>query len=130
MIVATALLGMTIVGLLSLMTGALSNAARVREYDRAAMLAQSKMNELLTVVPMPLARSLAGNFDAASGWEAMLVPVEVAGPVTTGSRMLVRVQLTVWWRTAGERRSLDVESYRAAQIRSEEIPLLGGFAER
>ena len=40
-IVATALMGLTVVGLLSLTTQSLSNASRIREYDRAAMLARS-----------------------------------------------------------------------------------------
>jgi prepilin-type N-terminal cleavage/methylation domain-containing protein len=131
MIVATALLGMTIVGLLSLISGSMWNATRVREYDRAAMLARSKMDELLTVTPLPLAQALAGNFDQNSGWTAQLDPFEMAGPPAVGSRMLVRVQLTVWWaRAGGERRSIQVESYRTMLIRPEHQPFLGNFAPR
>ncbi len=131
MIVATALLSMTIVGLLSLISGSVSNATRVREYDRAAMLARSKMNELLTVTPVPLAQTLAGNFDRQTGWTAQLDPFEVVGVPAPGGRMLVRVQLTVWWtRAGGERRSIQAESYRTMLIRPEHQPLLSGFAPR
>ena len=131
MIVATALLGMTIVGLLSLISGSMSNATRVREYDRGAMLARSKMEELLTVTPVPLGQPLTASFDQTSGWTAQLDPFEMAGPPAVGGRMLVRVQLTVWWaRAGGERRSIQVESYRTMLIRPEHMPLLAGFASR
>jgi general secretion pathway protein I len=128
MIVATALMGMAIVGLLSLITQSLSNASHVREYDRAAMLARSKMSELLTVTPLPLAQPLEGAFDEASGWTARLDPFEVAGQPGPGSSMLARIQLTVWWVNNGQRRSIDLESYRAMAVRPEHLPLLGGVA--
>ena len=131
MIVATALLGMTIIGLLSLISGSMSSATRVREYDRAAMLARSKMDELLTVTPVPLAQPLAENFDQTSGWTAQLDPFEIVGPPAVGSRMLVRVQLMVWWaRAGGERRNIQLESYRTMLVRPEHMPLLAGFATR
>ncbi len=131
MIVATALLGMTVVGLLSLISGSLSNATKVREYDRAAMLAQSKMDELLTATPVLLGEPLAGTFDASCGWMAQLDPFEVLGPPAVGGRMLVRVQLTVWWtRAGGERRSIQAESYRTMLIRPEHQPVLSGFRSR
>jgi general secretion pathway protein I len=128
MIVATALMGMAIVGLLSLVTQSLSNASRVREYDRAAMLARSKMSELLTVTPLPLAQPLEGAFDEASGWRARLDPFEIAGPPAPGTSMLARIQLTVWWVSNGQRRSIDLESYRAMAVRPEHMPLLGSIA--
>jgi prepilin-type N-terminal cleavage/methylation domain-containing protein len=131
MIVATALLGMTVIGLLSLISGSLSNATRVREYDRAAMLARSKMDELLTVSPLPLGQPLSGNFDQSSGWTAQLEPFEVLGPPVQGGRMLVRAQLTVWWtRASSERRSIQVESYRSMLIRPEHQALLRAFSPR
>lgn len=128
MIVATALMGMAIVGLLSLVTQSLSNASRVREYDRAAMLARSKMSELLTVTPLPLAQPLEGAFDGASGWTARLDPFEVVGQPGLGRPMLTRIQLTVWWVSNGQRRSIDLESYRTMAIRPEHMPLLSAIA--
>jgi len=128
MIVATALLGMTIIGLLSLVTTSLSNAAHVREYDRAAMLARSKMNELTTVTPLPLAEQLGGNFDSTTGWTARLEPFELISAPAAGQPMLVRVQLEVWWTRNGERRTIAVESYRRMPIRREHVPLLSGLA--
>ena len=79
-IVATALMGMAVVGLLSLTSQSLSNAARVGEYDRAAMLARSQMNQLLAIDPLPLDSKLEGRFEdvagPVSGWEARVTPLE------------------------------------------------------
>ena len=63
-------MGLTVVGLLSLTSQSLSNAARIREYDRAAMLARSQMDALLTVDPPRMGQPLQGRFDELSGWEA------------------------------------------------------------
>ncbi len=47
MIVATLIMGIAVVGLLSGISGATRNAARLRDYDRVAQVARWRMNELL-----------------------------------------------------------------------------------
>jgi hypothetical protein len=42
--------------------------------------------------------------------------------------MLARIQLNVWWVSNGQRRSIDLESYRTMAIRPEHMPLLSGVA--
>jgi hypothetical protein len=42
--------------------------------------------------------------------------------------MLARVVLSVWWVSNGQRRSIDLESYRTMAVRPEHMPLLGGIA--
>src|SRR4029077_1217587 len=53
MMVATVILAVAIVGLLSGITGALRNAARLTEYDRAVQLARLRMNELVVDERLP-----------------------------------------------------------------------------
>ncbi len=120
-IVATALMGIAVVGLLSLTSQALSNAARVREYDRAAMLARSQMNLLLTVNPLPLDTKLGGRFADApgitSGWEATVTPLEREGDPPQGVSLLTRLDLLVWWQVGDERKTISLESYRRIERR-------------
>ena len=47
MMVATIIMAIAIVGLLSGISGATRNAARLRDYDRAVQLARLRMNDLL-----------------------------------------------------------------------------------
>ncbi len=115
-IVATALMGIAVVGLLSLVTQSLGNAARVRQYDRAAMLARTQMDALLTMTPLPVGRRLEGDFDNSSGWEAVAEPWEVPGGAQPGASMLVRVGLTVWWQADGRRNSVAMDGFRRVRI--------------
>lgn len=116
-IVATALMGIAVVGLLSLVSQSLGNAARVRQYDRAAMLAKTQMDALLTAEPLPVGERLSGEFDAISGWEAMVEPWEIPGGAPVGSSMLARVSLEVWWQADGQRKTVSLDGYRRMRIR-------------
>ena len=127
MIVATAILATAIIGLLTLTTVSLSNAAVIREYDRAAMLARSKMSELLEVHPLPLGRPFEGAFDESTRWLARAEPFDAVPPVTVGRRMLVRVDLTVYWVARDREKFIQIEGYRMLRIRDEHEGLLGAF---
>ena len=116
MIVATALTGLTVVGLLSLTSQSLSNSARIREYDRAAMLARTQMDELLTVDPPRLNEPLVGAIDPLTGWEARITPVEVDYNAAAGGTLLARVDLTIWWQSDGRRKTFPLEAYRRVRI--------------
>jgi general secretion pathway protein I len=111
-IVATAIMAIAVIGLLSLIAGSLANAARVKEYDRAAMLARHQMGELLVSDPLPLGTELGGNFDKASGWKARAEPFEQPTRPGAGLPMLVRIQLEIWWESEGRHRSVEFEGYR------------------
>lgn len=121
MIVATALMSIAVVGLLSLLSGTLSNASRVKTYDQVAMLARTKMNDLLVLSPLPLGAPLAGQFDESSGWQAMAVPFERWPDAQPGSFQLVRIDLEIWWKNGDERRSVRLEGFRR-----EPIPMQAG----
>ena len=119
MIVATAILGIAIIGLMTLITTVLANAARIREYDRAAMLARTKMNQLLVEEPLPLGIDLSGKFETGLGWEARVEPFFVPRILRVGRTMLVRIRLSVWWDSDGRRKRLKLESFRRMIIRPE-----------
>lgn len=112
MIVATALMSMAVVSLLSLLSGVLSNAARVKQYDQAAMLARTKMNDLLVMSPLPLGRPLGGQFDESAGWKAVAMPFERWPEAYPGSYQLIRIDLEVWWTNRDERKSVKLEGFR------------------
>ncbi len=116
MIVAIALLGLAVTGLISMLSSSLAGAAMTREYARAAMLAKTRMNELLTMRPIPLETPLRGSFDEASGWEAAAAPVFAYGTSATGSQ-LVRIDLKIWWESGAGRKSVDFEGYRRVRVR-------------
>ena len=46
-LVATAIMGIAVTGILSAISGASRNAARLTEYDRATLLARQRMDEIL-----------------------------------------------------------------------------------
>jgi len=115
MIVATAVMSIAVVGLLSLISATLKNAARVRQYDRAAMLARTKMNELL-VSPSAAGQALAGQWDESMGWTARADPFEIP---PMARQQLIRVSLEVWWVADGERKSITVDGFRREDVRPE-----------
>ena len=112
MIVATALMSIAVVGLLSLLSGSLANAARARQYDQIAMLARSKMNELLVEIPLPVGQPLGGQWNESTGWTALLEPFEAPPNASPGAVLLVRIDLEVWWKEGSERRSVRLEGFR------------------
>ena len=117
LIVATSILGVAVVGLMAGITGSTRNAARLRDTDRVVMAARERMNELLADTSMPRDTPVSGAFDPAymggmeSGWQAQLSTAErPAG--SNGQLALDRIQLQVWWMVNGNRRTLDLESFR------------------
>ena len=122
MLVASAIMGIAVTALLASLSASLHNAARLTEYDRAALLAREKMDELLLDTHLPklavvqgvFDRSLAGDTDA--GWSARLTPFEVPPGAPPGSDILERLELQVWWGAEGHRRTLVLDAYRRGRL--------------
>ena len=127
LLVATALMAIAIIGLLTLVSTSLSNAVVVRDYDRAAMLGKAKMNELLTVNPVPIGQPLSGDYDEDWRWEAIITPFEVVPPGRVGGQMVLRVQVLVAWRNAINARQSEFVGYRTFRVRRENENLLSEF---
>jgi type II secretory pathway pseudopilin PulG len=124
-LVATAIMGMAVVGVMSGLAAATRNAARITEYDRAVMLAQIKMDELLADDHAPRNRPLTGLFlkqesgGVDAGWQATVTPFEtrISG-MTPGpnERVVDRVALEIWWMDGTTRRSYTLEGFRKATM--------------
>ena len=88
-LVATLIMSIAVVGLLSALSTSLINAARLTDNDRAALLARRQMDELLIAPKLPRNMVLEGMFDPSltsgiqAGWKARVTPFEMPGGVPT-----------------------------------------------
>ncbi|MDP9054419.1 MAG: prepilin-type N-terminal cleavage/methylation domain-containing protein [Acidobacteriota bacterium] len=121
--VATVIMGIAVAGLIAGLSQSVKNASRLTEYDRAAMLARTKMNDLLLDVNLPFDGTVEGKFDpdqsggVPSGWRASLRPFDVPPRAGPGTEILQRIALELWWQPAsGTRRTIQLESYRRVTI--------------
>jgi general secretion pathway protein I len=128
MVVATAIMGIAIVGLLSGISGAARNAARLREHDRAVQLARLRMNEILLDDRFPRGAEVDGTFDASlsggvpSGWRARRSIYEMPPAPAPGAFALDRIQLEVWWMSGPVRRTFALDGYRRCTLKPEDMP--------
>ncbi len=110
MMVATTIMGVAVVGLLSEISGSVHNAARLRDYDRVAQLAREQMNELLADYQMPRNVEIEQPVRSGhhrrpgSGLARAIDHLRKAG-VAGGALALDRIQLEVWWNSGGKRRT-------------------------
>lgn len=117
-LVATLVMGIAITGLLSGLSAASRNAARLTDYDRATLLAKAKMDELLVDHKIPRKIPISGAFDPAlcggvtAGWNAVVTPFETAPGGGAGRWVLDRIQLEIWWMNGSTRRAFSLEGYR------------------
>jgi general secretion pathway protein I len=122
MLVASTIMAIAIVGLLSAIGGATRNAARLRDYDRAVQLARLRMNELLADVTIPRGQALSGTFSPSQtggievGWQARLTTVEMPPQKMAGQPSLERIELQVWWMAGDQRRSFTLDAYRTRYL--------------
>ncbi|MDR3699471.1 MAG: type II secretion system protein [Candidatus Sulfopaludibacter sp.] len=129
--VATLIMAVAIVGLLSNISSATRNASRVRDYDRVTQLAQLRMNELLVDFRTPLNVPLAGQFDPAlagglaAGWQAWLTNVESPPQPSPGDLTLDRLELHIWWMSGPQRKSIVLEGFRHRVLQPKDITPAG-----
>jgi general secretion pathway protein I len=118
-LVATTIMAVAIGAMLSAIGASTNNAARLRDYDRAAQLARLRMNELLSDDLLPRDQALSGTFDPSLtggveiDWQARLTNVEMPTAVMTGQPCLQRIELQIRWTTGGgQNRNFTLDSYR------------------
>jgi general secretion pathway protein I len=128
MMAATLVMGIAVVGLLSGISTSMRHAARLMDYDRAVLLARSKMDDLLIDRGAPLGSDFSGNFDpelmggVQGGWRARVTPFEAPPGAGPGEYVLQRVELEVWWMAGDQRRSFFLSGYRQATRKAGEAP--------
>ena len=127
MIVATVILAVAVVGLLSGISGALRNAARLTAYDRAVQLGRLRMNELLADSRLPRDTVLTGQFDSQltggleAGWQARLENFEMPPNPRPGQMSLDRIELQVWWMAGSARRTFTLDSFRQRLLQAKDL---------
>ncbi len=124
-LVATVIMGIAVTGMIVGLSQSVKNAGRLADYDRAVMLARTRMNDLLLDPTLPFDGSADGNFPSdqsggiPSGWKAALRPFDVPPQAGPGTIVLQEIALDVWWEPAsGGRRTMQLRSYRRTPIPS------------
>ena len=126
-LVAAAIMGIAVAGVLSGLAASARNAARLTAYDRAALLGKSKMDELLVDQKLQRKVSIEGLFDPAQaggamvGWRAMVTPFEWTNGASPGMWVLDRVQLEIWWMDGATRHAFTLEGYRRGLLNPGDI---------
>ncbi len=127
-LVATVIMAVAVVGLLSNLSTSLSNASRLTDYGRARLLAKRTMDELLTQPDLPKGVELQGAWNPETtglegGWTARVVPFQRPPNAAPGRLGLDRIEVEVWWTAGGRRRTLRLAAYRSAPLRPEDMAL-------
>ena len=111
--VATLIMSIAVVGLLSSLSTSINNAAKLTSHDRAVQLARQKMDELLiATMKLPTNAPIQGQWDPATGWQARITTFEKPEGAGPGTPVLERVELEVWWMAGEKRRTFTLEGYR------------------
>jgi prepilin-type N-terminal cleavage/methylation domain-containing protein len=135
MMVATVIMGVAVVALLSGISTAMRNADRLTDYDRAVQLARTRMDELLADRRAPAGSTLDGVFPPSlmgrgeGGWRAHIAHFELPPQASPGTPLLDRVELEVWWTSGGRRRTFALEGYRPGFMTQEEAAGLATAAQ-
>jgi type II secretory pathway pseudopilin PulG len=132
-LVATTIMAIAIVGLVSLLSSTIRNAARLTDYDRATILAKRKMDELLLDRQIPRFVPIQGSWpEQATGsipvaWKALVRPYDIPPGVGPGTPVLDRVELTVYWQDgAGRDRTFTLEGFRRGILLPSDVAAVQG----
>jgi len=130
-LVATLIMGIAVSGLMSALSTSMRSAARLNDYDRAALLGRQKMDELLLATKLPKGAVIEGAWgpevtgDLQVGWRARVTPFEMLPKAGPGSFFLERIELEIWWATRDQRHTFTLEGFRRAVSTPEDIAAAG-----
>jgi general secretion pathway protein I len=126
-LVATAIMGIAVAGVLNGLAVASHNASRLTQYDRATIMARQVMDQLLTDDTLSRKLPVEGRFAPAqsggleAGWRASVTPFESLPGSGPGAVVLDQIRLEVWWMDGPTRRSFAVDGYRRSLLRPEDF---------
>jgi len=127
-IVASSVMAIAVVGLLAAISTSMRGASRLTEYDRASLVAQRKMDELLANPLLRPGARLEGRLDQAQGgglnggWAAHTSIFEAPPQAAPGAPYLMRIGLQVWWQRGEQKRTFDLEAFRRGILRRGDVP--------
>ncbi len=127
-LVATAIMGVAVAGLLNTISAAAHNASRLTQYDRAVLLARSKMDELLAEPNLARNAPLGGEFDAVRtggalcSWRAVITPFESIPGTAPGYWVVDRIELEIVWTDGSVKHSFSLEGFRRGILGEGEHP--------
>jgi general secretion pathway protein I len=130
-LVATLIMAIAVTGLLSALSTSLRSAARLTDYDRAALLARQKMDELLLSTKLPKLVPVEGTWGPELtgglniGWRARFTPFEKPPAAGPGVPFLERIELKIWWSSGGRERSFNLEGFRRAVLTEQDMAGIG-----
>ncbi|HYL76933.1 MAG TPA: prepilin-type N-terminal cleavage/methylation domain-containing protein [Bryobacteraceae bacterium] len=126
-LVATLIMAIAVSGLMSALSTSLRSAARLTDYDRAALLARQKMDELLLSTKVPKLIPVEGTWGPEltggqqMGWRARLSPFEMPKGAGPGVPFLERIELQIWWTSGDKRRNFTLEGFRRAVLTEQDM---------
>ncbi len=126
-LVATAIMGVAVAGLLNTISAAAHNASRLTQYDRAVLLAKSKMDELLAEPKLQRNVPLVGEFEAVRtggvpcSWRAVVQPFETIPGAGTGFWDVDRIELEIDWMDGATKHGFSLEGFRRGILQNGDI---------
>jgi general secretion pathway protein I len=126
-LVATAIMGIAIAGLLNAISGSARNASRLAQYDRAVLLAKSKMDELLAEPKLARNVPMSGAFDPVQtggvpcAWTATITPFETIPGAAPGYWDVDRIELHIDWMDGSTKHSFALEGFRRGILQSGDV---------
>jgi general secretion pathway protein I len=127
MIVATTILAIAVVGLMSGLAATTRNAARLQDYDRAVQLVRFRMNEILLDRRFPRNALVQGVFDPSqsggveAGWRARVTQFQAPPQIVLGAPATDRVELEIWWRSGQNIRTYTLDGYKPHPLTNEDL---------
>ena len=122
-LVATLIMGIAVTGLIVGLSQSVKNAARLADYERAVMVARTKMNDLRLDEMLPIDGAVEGTFPPAdwaglrSGWHATTQPFDIPENAGPGTPIMQQISLQVWWEPlSGTRRTIQVMGSKSTRI--------------
>ena len=129
-LVATFIMAIAITGLVSNLSGSIRNAGRLGEHDRAAILAQRKMDELSLDQQIPRWTAVEGFWAAAETgsvpvrWRAIVTPYDYPPNPAGGQAILDRIELQLSWPSDRGASLFTIEGYRRGYLKPAEADRL------
>jgi general secretion pathway protein I len=126
-LVATVIMAIAVSGLMSSLSGSMRVAARLTDYDRAAMLARRKMDEIMADKKLQRYATLEGAYELfqtngePSGWRARIAPFELPPKPAAGLPIVDRIEVQVWWTNGDQQKSFAVEGFRRHYLTAQDV---------